>query len=354
MSGPDLVVETLCRMFKHASVLDQANRPSPGVWDEALWHTLEGAGFTRLAIPERAGGSGGSLVDAVEAVRLASRFAARVPLAESMLVGGWLCGELGLPVPSGPVAVVEAGPSALAGGTSSARLAGSTSRVRWGRYAELAAVVLSAEGPAVAFIGAEARTCVPDVNLAYEAWDAFRLDNDLIGAQLHHLDAAALYRLQVRRTLARLAGLAGAAEAAHVATVEYARERVQFGRPIGSFQAVAHLVAQMTAERAALECALSLALDACGRSADDGGDLLVAAAAVQAARSAGRVAAAAHQVHGAIGLTLEHRLRLSTTRLWSLRDELGSEAEAADRVARRCASGDLWEQITSADLRIAE
>ena len=53
----------------------------------------------------------------------------------------------------------------------------------------------------------------------------------------------------------------------------------------------------------------------------------VLAAKAQASHCAGIVAAIAHQLHGAIGTTEEHRLRLTTTRLWSWRDEAGSEAE---------------------------
>ena len=53
----------------------------------------------------------------------------------------------------------------------------------------------------------------------------------------------------------------------------------------------------------------------------------VLAAKAQASHCAGIVAAIAHQLHGAIGTTEEHRLRLTTTRLWSWRDEDGPEAE---------------------------
>jgi acyl-CoA dehydrogenase len=60
----------------------------------------------------------------------------------------------------------------------------------------------------------------------------------------------------------------------------------------------------------------------------------VVAAKAQASRGAGVVAAIAHQLHGAIGTTEEHRLRLTTTRLWSWRDEDGSEAECFAELGR--------------------
>ena len=60
----------------------------------------------------------------------------------------------------------------------------------------------------------------------------------------------------------------------------------------------------------------------------------VVAAKAQASSGAGVVAAIAHQLHGAIGTTEEHRLRLTTTRLWSWRDEDGSEAECFAELGR--------------------
>jgi len=77
----------------------------------------------------------------------------------------------------------------------------------------------------------------------------------------------------------------------------------------------------------------------------------VLAAKAQASHCAGIVAAIAHQLHGAIGTTEEHRLRLTTTRLWSWRDEDGSEAECFAELGRAALSaatgaatgaGGLW------------
>ena len=64
----------------------------------------------------------------------------------------------------------------------------------------------------------------------------------------------------------------------------------------------------------------------------------VLAAKAQASQGAGIVAAIAHQLHGAIGTTEEHRLRLTTTRLWSWRDEDGSEAECFAELGRAALS----------------
>ncbi|KMO27369.1 hypothetical protein VQ03_30580 [Methylobacterium tarhaniae] len=77
----------------------------------------------------------------------------------------------------------------------------------------------------------------------------------------------------------------------------------------------------------------------------------VAAAKVRAGEAAGQAAAIAHQVHGAIGFTEEHRLHLYTGRLRAWRDAFGREAEWAQVLGRHLiAAGPegLWPAITAA------
>ena len=100
--------------------------------------------------------------------------------------------------------------------------------------------------------------------------------------------------------------------------VAYASERVQFGRPIAAFQAVqAHLVT--IAQQAAL---VGIATDAALIRHDACQTATAKLLANRAAVIAGR---AAHQVHGARGVTLEHDLPKYTRRLWAWRSEYGGE-----------------------------
>ena len=112
-------------------------------------------------------------------------------------------------------------------------------------------------------------------------------------------------------------------------SVRYAGERQQFGRPIGRFQAVQQQLAVAAAEVAAGSAAATAA--AAAATADGFGAastrFAVAAAKARTGEAAGAVARIAHQVHGAIGFTREHDLRLATTRLWAWREEDGSDAE---------------------------
>ncbi len=119
---------------------------------------------------------------------------------------------------------------------------------------------------------------------------------------------------------------------------EYAKIRVQFGRPIGQFQGVKHLCARMGI---ALEQARAVVWDAAVAldRGDDTADLAAALAAVVAPDLAVRVAQDCIQVHGGIGFTWEHDAHLYYRRALALRALLGRREDHAQRVAEQALSG---------------
>jgi acyl-CoA dehydrogenase len=146
---------------------------------------------------------------------------------------------------------------------------------------------------------------------------------------------------------ARTAQIAGALDAALQLSIAHANERVQFGKPIGKFQAVQQSLAVFAEEAAAVNCAGQAA----ARSTDHGdGGFEIAAAKLRANMAAGTGAAIAHQVHGAIGFTLEHRLHRLTRRLHAWRSEFGSDRFWAERVGAAAAAAGpegLWPMLTA-------
>ena len=111
----------------------------------------------------------------------------------------------------------------------------------------------------------------------------------------------------------------------------HALERIQFGRPIASFQAVQqHLVA--IAQEASL---VGVAAEGAARVP---GSFEIAAAKVVASRAALTATRAAHQVHGAIGMTQEYRLHHFSRRLWAWRNEYGDEQHWAARLGSTVAA----------------
>ena len=131
-------------------------------------------------------------------------------------------------------------------------------------------------------------------------------------------------------------------------TVRYSQERVQFGRPIGKFQAIQQNLAVLAGQAAAAGAAADLAQEAAAKGFNP---LTIAAAKARAGEAASIGAAIAHQVHGAIGFTQEHRLNHRTRRLWSWRDEFGSEAiwnRLVGEIAAKTGGEQLWATITAA------
>jgi acyl-CoA dehydrogenase len=299
----------------------------PG-WDVGLWRALEETGLTLAGSPEEAGGSGGDLSAAADIVVAAGAAAAPVPLAET-LAAGMLLARAGLAIPAGPLTVAVAGARAGLGSGVLLR------RVPYGR---LATTVAAGSGGADRSGGASRAggagdwlaVIAPSVragigrNLAGEPRDEVGLVAD---AEVHDVPAGTADYARRLLRLFRSLLIAGAAQRALDLTVMYVKEREQFGRPLARFPTVQAELARMAGEVALIGAATQAAV--ASEAAPLAGEVVpaVVAAKAQASSGAGVVAAIAHQLHGAIGTTEEHRLRLTTTRLWSWRDEDGSEAE---------------------------
>jgi acyl-CoA dehydrogenase len=146
----------------------------------------------------------------------------------------------------------------------------------------------------------------------------------------------------------RAALMTGALERILLQAVEYARTRVQFGKPIAAFQAIQQQLAVLAGHAAATGIAADAAFADLETPARR--ERAAAIAKVRAGEAAGAAASIAHQVHGAIGITKEHSLHFATRRLWSWRAEFGSDAYWAERLGREsCAAGadTYWPSVTA-------
>lgn len=276
---------------------------------EDPWPALVEAGLAGVGIPEEAGGSGGTFAEAAGVLRIAAYHAAAIPLVETNLAGRTLA-EAGLPVPEG-VLTIASGDLELAGEGDDRRLTGTLRRVPWARAAHRIIVLT---GGLVTVVDPAHTEISEGANVAGEPRDDVRLSAAPCEAAADLADD-----LMRRGALARAVQLTGAMRRALDLAVRYAGEREQFGLPIGRFQAVQQQLAELAGEAAVADVAVRAAV----RAPDD--LVAVAAAKANASRAAGRVAAIAHQVHGAIGVTQEHPLHTVTRRLWAWREEYGAE-----------------------------
>jgi acyl-CoA dehydrogenase len=350
-----MLLESVGRLFEDHCTKDVADRAEAGTFPDALWRAVSETGVPLAALPESAGGADAEWSDLFAVLRVAGRFAAPIPLAETMLAA-WVASSAGLEVCEQPMTVGPVRASdllTLERDGNGWRLAGCASRLPWAAHA--GRIVLLADGPdgemAVALDGVSGVECAPGRNMAGEPRDTLnfaglRVAGDAVAPAAPGVGRAAVYR---RGALARAVLMAGALERALDTAVTYAGERRQFGRQIGKFQAVQQQLAVMAGQVAAAGAAADAGIEAlaCGDPAME--EFMIAIAKTRVGDAATLASEIAHQVHGAIGFTKEYSLQLSTRRLWSWRDEFGSDTEWAARVgAFVCARGAdaLWPTLT--------
>jgi acyl-CoA dehydrogenase len=341
------LLSTIDRVFEDHCGKAVRESAEGGEWPKALWQALEEVGLTTAALPESAGGSGLEFDEAMLALKRTAYHAAPVPLAETMLAGRLLVAT-GIKVPAGAltVAPVHAGDSlAISRNGAGYAVSGIAHRVPWGTQCAHAVVVGECDGKAMAGVAATAGIAgEAGKNLAGEPRVAMHFKSVPLLAAAEFAGAAE--RLVSEGALMRSVQMAGALERTLEYALLYANERVQFGRAIGKFQAIQHLLAVLAGQVAASSAAADAAVEA-SVEAPDG--FMVPVAKARIGEAAGRASEIAHQVHGAMGYTREHNLHYSTRRLWSWRDEFGNETHWQVRLGRMIAAkgaGALWPLLT--------
>ena len=343
-----LLGDTVTRLFTDLATKELIEAAEKGSWPDKLWRALEEGGLTLPLVPESGGGAGGTWLDAHVVIRASGRYTAPVPLAET-IIAAWLLSRARLEVPFGPLTLAPVRRDerlTLAQSSGRVTVSGHATRVPWGRDAGHVVTVGELDGrPAVALIARGAASIEEDRSLALEPRDTlvFR-DAPAVAAAPADVPADAI---RVYGAMARAAQMAGALEACLLQSVRYATERKQFGRPIGSFQAIQQNLAVLAGHVAAA----GIAAESAFRAAERGDARFeVAVAKVRAGEAAGIGAGIAHQTHGAIGFTYEHSLHFVTRRLWSWRAEFGAEAYWAAVLGREVAARGadaLWPYLTS-------
>lgn len=295
------------------------------------WQALVETGLDRVGFAESAGGAGGDLRDGSAVVAALAANAAPVPVAEQTFLAGWLVEHTGLHLPAGRAAVgwEHRRPDALRVVRDGLgwRFEGRLAYIPWGRQADhLVAVAPIGDEVMVAILPSTAVITRPGMNLAGEPRDEVRL----AGARAESavaMPSSLLAELELRAALARTVQIAGALRRVLALTLRYTAERHQFGRSLARMDAIRQQVSLLAGEVAATSASAEAAVAALSSAARPAAvaALAIAAGKVQAGIAATTVARIAHQVHGAIGFTMEHPLHRYTTRLWSWRDEYGND-----------------------------
>jgi alkylation response protein AidB-like acyl-CoA dehydrogenase len=333
-----------------------------------FWRKLAEQGWLGITYAEADGGSGLGLVDLVVLMEEVGRAVMPGPYPATVLLGG--------------AAIAEAGSATqrqewlprVAAGEAKATLAATEPNARW----DAAGITASARETRGGFALAGTKLFVPDAHqadvlvVAARSRDGstmedgislflvpkdtagvavrllpsvdetrklceVRLDNvALSGAALLgdlHQGWAPLGRVIDRAAVALSAEMCGAAQRVLDMTVDYAKLRQAFGKPIGSYQGVKHKCADMLVE---IENAKSLTYYAAWAVDEGEADAAMAVSMAKAAASdAGRkVCAAGIQLHGGIGMTWEHDLQLYLKRAKASEIALGDATWHRERIAR--------------------
>jgi alkylation response protein AidB-like acyl-CoA dehydrogenase len=297
------------------SLLDKRGDSRVETYDEALWATLcEQIGVAALGIPEQYDGVGASLFEALVVLEEVGRALVPAPLLSSLLASEAL----------------------LAGGDDDAK-ARLLPRIAAGEVAAL----VEGDEPALDADLASIVLLATDDGL-YELTDPIAawtpsMDQTLRLATVTGGTTTRIGDGPTARDRARQVGAVGcAALAAGLAaraleiTVAYSKERVQFGRPIGSFQALKHRMADMLVLAEMSRSASWAASYAVATRADDA-DQLTHVAKSYCTDALATIAAETVQLHGGIAITWEHDAHLVFKRAHALGQLFGSAAEH-----RRC------------------
>ncbi len=341
ISEPDVSVDELLsdaatKLFRNVSDFDTVQAAEAERWAPTVWNAVAEAGFAWIGVPESAGGSGGTIADACEVLRIAGAHSAPIPLAETGIIGGWLLACAGLALPEGPVTVAPGRPEdslkVTVNPDGTATLDGSLHRVPWAARSDVLALFDEASGKVVA-VPNSAYTTDLLTNMAGEPRETITFASadipaDSVADAGPEVSTAALRN---RGALSRVMLMAGALEAMLNLTVEYCEVRQQFGKPIGRFQAVQqHLV--WTAQDAAIT---KMAAQLAARQAARGDARFeIAAARSLANECASTATRQCHQAHGAMGMTQEYALHHLSRRLWSWRSEWTHPGEWSGNVGR--------------------
>jgi alkylation response protein AidB-like acyl-CoA dehydrogenase len=326
-----LLRDTVARFLGDDTPAHEAGR---GPITPAGWRGLADLGVFALAMPERAGGLDGRAQDAMLVGEALGRALAITPFAETVVGAAALIARYGDEVlVERWVAPTMSGDAKLALAVGGVREYGGTLHgtcrfARWAPSAD-AVVVLGDEAAFVVRTDSAGVTCAP-ARLA-DGTPAATLTLAGCAADRIPLPPGAAGQVLAEVQLVLVAELVGAMTLTHELALAYARERRQFGSPIGSFQVIQHKLARMFV---AIEQSRSLLLKAGAADRDDGGFVRgVTAAKAYVAEAAQRVAEESVQIHGGIGVTDELVVGRALRRVIVLARLFGGAADARLKLA---------------------
>lgn len=315
MTDASALIDPFTRMLQELFPADAvaAVEEGDGSFDgDAAWAELDASGFLDALLPESAGGAGLTLSDVAPLLIALGAQGVPLPIGDTMLARA-IGAAAGIDVPGGVVVL-----SSLRAGHG---------LLPFGRVAQWM-MVDGRDAPRLLGVDrlSQSATGVPFDLGAFVA----------VPDEANGIDAGEPGPVALAAALVRAATIAGAGARALDMTAAHAAQRVQFGKPIAAQQAIQQQLAvmaeQVVAARLAVESASAPGLPLCSLS--------VAAAKAVTSRDAAAMAATAHAVHGAIGISADYDLHRFTRALHAARLADGSESAWEEALGRALLADD--------------
>jgi acyl-CoA dehydrogenase len=327
MNISEMLTDQLQRLFAREVTPGVLAGAEQGRFADALWQQVSEMGVLEALVSEEDGGSGLAWTDIEAVLRACGRFAAPLPLGETMLAS-WALSRAGIERPQGVLAVSGAIWELSADGLVS----GEDSLIPWlPSCGHLLLVARGAAGDVLCLFRQASLAAAPVETIERTPAASLVLSGAKPSASAPCAELGPLGLLPHLATL-RAVQMAGLLDSMLALCVDYGNTRVQFGKPIGKFQAIQHAIAELAEHAAASQVA---GLYACRQIDAGNAEFGAAVAKTRLGSAATRGSAIAHQVFGAIGVTDEHQLHYFTRRLWQWRAEAGSEHEWSAWLGRR-------------------
>ncbi|MGW6458883.1 acyl-CoA dehydrogenase family protein [Streptomyces sp. NPDC055078] len=323
------------RMLARAVAAEAAPRATRLEWRD-LWSRLGDVGITGVGSLRSAGEPSGDLDDLCACVEEVAAAGLSTPLVENG-VARWVRGPDHRHEGLCTVAVTDSDLQPEDG-----TLTATVSGVRWADSARDVVLVGAAGGPIAVDLRSTGVKLTVRPDLAGEPVGTLYLNRAPVELLTEVTNDEALTRLRILRAGALLA----AARGAYDLTKAYVSTREQFGAPLLRIPAVANNLAVMRTEIIQATAGLDRARDRAGSSQS----VAARIARLMSSRSATRVAALAHQLHGAMGVTEEYPLHRLTRRIWAWRDADVSERDEAIALGRLAFAGgeeNYWTSVTA-------
>jgi alkylation response protein AidB-like acyl-CoA dehydrogenase len=330
-----LMRETFARFLNEESTMERVRAALPSGFDKALWTGLAELGAFSLRVPQEVGGLGLGLLDAAVLMEEVGRTLASGPIAETLIAASLLA-RLGADEQRGLLERLIAGQAVV----SVALHDIAVEPVQWVAGGAVAEAVIAREGDKVVLIPIAQQHRKSEPNLASMPIAQLQLGgvqrNVLsAGDPGHELFIQAIEEWKLL-TAAALAGLSR--EAIDLAST-YARERVAFGQPIGTYQGISHPLADLLCDVDGGKYLTWKTL----RDIADGNSRAAAEISLTAwwnADAASRAVAQALHTFGGYGLTTEYDIHLYNLRAKAWPLMLGDPARLLEEAGRRLYAGE--------------